>query len=112
MNGSDDWGRDPAVRRLREVFGSMEMHQAELLRQLNISVYDPRLQQWRKQARWLFSRAWQQADRMGVTMDAEKAGRIFVAALSRVLALEGLPKPTALPTDDAEIARIFKEVDA
>jgi len=56
MAAKDDWDRDPSVRAMRRLFARMESQQKELLQQLGMSPYDPRLRSCREGARALFER--------------------------------------------------------
>ena len=54
----DEWGHDPSVQSMRRVFCFMEEAQQQLLRDLNISLFDQRLRRGREHALKLFEQAW------------------------------------------------------
>jgi hypothetical protein len=112
MADRDEWGQDPAVKGMRRVFKEMESRQKNLLTQLNLSFYDSRLRRWREQALFLFNNAWTRADRLGVSMDAGKAGSVYVAGLSKILQMDGIELPEALLSFDADIEMLLREEDA
>lgn len=100
MHGTDDWGRDPAVRGMREVFGRMETGQRELLGRLGVSPREPRLRRWRDEARRAFERSWARAVRAG-RGSAEDAAALYVRCLARVLADGGVAvPPEELPREE------------
>jgi hypothetical protein len=112
MADRDEWGQDPSVKGMRKIFGEMEARQESLLKQLNISFYDPRLRPWREQALLLFNKAWARASRLGIPMDVGKAGTMYVAGLSKILQMEGIELPDALLPFDADIEMLLKEEGA
>ena len=57
MPFEDEWGHDPSVQSMRRVFSFMEEAQQELLRRLNISLFDKRLRRSREQALELFEQS-------------------------------------------------------
>ena len=112
MTDLDEWGRDPSVQGMRKVFREMEQRQESLLKQLNISMVDFRLRNWRERALFLFNNAWTRASRLGISMDVDKAGTVYVAGLLKVLQREGIVLPDALVSYDADIEMLFEEEGA
>jgi len=90
MEERDDWGRDPGVRRLREVFAAMEEGHRAFLARTGLSAFDPRLRGWRARALVLFERTW--------ARDVQAGGRrgvadVYVTCLEEVLAADGVRFP-------------------
>ena len=87
MEECDDWGRDPRIRSVREVFAAMEAGHRAFLARTGLSAFDPRLRGWRGRALALFERAW--------VRDSQAGGRsgvaeVYVACLEEVLAADGV----------------------
>jgi len=110
MTEMDEWGKDPSVQFLRKVFKEMEKAQQELLKQLDITPYDPRIRSWRDKALALFERAWGIANRMGVTIDEHTASLVYVHCLAKVMSAERINIPSGILRDAKKVERIFKEV--
>ncbi len=108
MSG-DEWGRDPSVRFLRQVFHRIETDQKNLLDQLQISRYDDRLRPWREATLRLFERAWALAARKGLAKDDEGAAAVYLGCLARVLRSEGIDVPAGTVPSDEEVSRILQE---
>ena len=105
----DEWGHDPSVQRLRRVFSFIGDAQQELLRRLNISLFDQRLRRVRRQALELFERAWPLAVRQGMIMSEKDAAPIYIHCLARALSLVGVEVPGALLPSDEKIIRFLQE---
>jgi len=110
MTDVDQWGRDPSVQILRKIFKGMEKAQHELLKGLNIVPYDLRIRRWREQALALFERAWDVANRLGVTMNEQTASAIYVHCLAKILGSEGINIPAGILPEAGKELRVFKEV--
>ena len=107
---NDDWGRDPAVIMMRQVFKAMEAAQSAFLKHTGISPLDPRLGTWRQPARSLFEKTWLEARRRGIDVTAETAAVIFVHCLANRIMRDGYEvSDDALP-DDPEIEKVVREV--
>ncbi len=105
----DEWGHDPSVQSMRRVFSFMGDAQQELLRRLNISLFDQRLRRVRRQALELFERAWPLAVRQGMIMSEKDAALIYIHCLARALSLVGVEVPGALLPGDEKIIRFLQE---
>ncbi len=105
----DEWGHDPSVQSMRLVFSLMGEAQQELLRRLNISLFDQRLRRVRRQALELFERAWPLAVRQGMIMSEKDAAPIYIHCLARALSLVGVEVPGALLPGDEKIIRFLQE---
>ncbi len=109
MSFEDEWGHDPSVQSMRRVFSFMEEAQQELLRRLNISLFDQRLRRARKQALELFERAWPLAVRKGMIMNEKDAAPLYIHCLARALSLVGVEVPKELLPRDEKIIRFLQE---
>jgi hypothetical protein len=105
----DEWGHDPSVQSMRLVFSLMGDAQQELLRRLNISLFDQRLRRVRRQALELFERAWPLAVRQGMIMSEKDAAPLYIHCLARALSLVGVEVPGALLPSDEKIIRFLQE---
>jgi hypothetical protein len=110
MTEIDEWGKDPSVQIMRRVFKGMEKAQHDLLKQLDITPYDPRIRRWRNQALSLFERAWDASSRVGITMDEHTASLIYVHCLAKVMGAEQINIPAGTLPKTKNVERIFKEV--
>jgi len=105
----DEWGHDPSVQSMRRVFSLMGDAQQELLRRLNISLFDQRLRRVRRQALELFERAWPLAVRQGMIMSEKDSAPIYIHCLARALSLVGVEVPRELLPSDEKIIRFLQE---
>ena len=105
----DEWGHDPSVQSMRLVFSFMGEAQQELLRRLNISLFDQRLRRVRRQALELFERAWPLAVRQGMIMSEKDAAPLYIHCLARALSLVGVEVPGELLPSDEKIIRFLQE---
>jgi len=110
MHDTDEWGRDPSVRKMRGIFSRMESAQGDLLKLLGIPPLDQRLKPARAKARDLFVRAGSlPASRNPDTSDADLAA-LYVHCLARALEMAGIKVPTDKLSDGENIAAIVREV--
>jgi hypothetical protein len=109
MPFEDEWGYDPSVQSMRRVFSLMGEAQQELLRRLNISLFDQRLRRVRRQALELFERAWPLAIRQGMIMSEKDAAPIYIHCLARALSLVGVEVPNELLPKDEKIIHFLQE---
>jgi len=105
----DDWGRDPSVRFLRQVFRRVETDQKNLLDQLRISPVDSRLRPWRETTLRLFEKTWALAARRGLARDEKGAATLYLGCLVRTLRSEGVEVPSGTVPDDEELSRMIQE---
>ena len=108
-NERDDWGLDPSVRRMREVFSEMESAQGVLLGQLNIARLDKRLRPAREEAKGLFHRAWSLSGSKGLRMNDEQIAGLYVHCLAWALRQGGVDVPSELLPDDEGIRETVRE---
>ena len=107
--GSDEWGKDSAVRMMRKAFRKMELAQGELLQGARISMWDPRLRRWREISRAAFDRASANAARRGMELGEDQAGALYAHCLARTMMREGIESAPGHPSDEA-IKRLVEEV--
>lgn len=106
----DNFGADPQVRYLRQVFGYTETAQADFLHRLNISPFDDRLRRWREASLKLFEKVWMLSSNRGIPAEKERVSKIYLYCLAHFLKLNriGVP-PEILPVDE-NIESLMKEV--
>jgi len=109
MAVDDDWGRDPSVQMMRQVFSRMEVVQEEFLKHLNIAPLDARLRHWRETALGCFERAWVYATRRAIHFEEEKAAAVYIHCLARGMALEGINIPPGALPQDQDIEMLLTE---
>ena len=109
MTFEDEWGHDPSVQSMRQIYSYMETAQQELLEHLNISLFDQRLRHSREQALELFERAWPLALRRGVMMGEKDAAPLYVHCLVRALGSMGVELPKEFSPADEKIFRFLQE---
>ncbi len=105
----DEWGRDPSVQSMRRVFSYMEEAQQQLLRDLNISVFDRRLRRGRQQALELFEQAWPLAIKKGIITTEKDAAPFYLHCLGHALRLARIEVPDELLPKDEKMIRFLQE---
>jgi hypothetical protein len=106
----DQFGRDPQVRYLRQVFAKMEQKQGELLRTIGVSTTDYRLGRARNAALKSFEKAWMLAGRRGAVETEDEIGDLYVLCLAKVLAGNRISVPGEFLTVNPKINDVIKEV--
>ena len=107
---TDDFGRDPSVRNMRQVFAQMETAQARLLEQVALSRFDRRLRVWRESALLSFEEAWAKAAGRGLAATGEEVANLYILCFARVLEKGRVVAPReALPGDEA-LCRFVREL--
>jgi len=109
MPFEDEWGHDPSVQSMRQVFSFMDEAQRELLTRLDISFFDQRLRHSREQALEIFERVWPMAIRRGIVMNEKDAVALYVHCLARALSSAGIGVPEELLPRDEKIVRLLQE---
>jgi hypothetical protein len=109
MKIDDEWGYDPTVQRMRRIFSLMEKSQKDLLRDLNISSFDPRLRRARFRARDLFEQTWPLATQKEVVVNEGGAALLYMHCLSHALKLNGIEISEQVWLEDDRIARFLRE---
>jgi hypothetical protein len=110
ISNGDEWGKDPSVRVMRQVFHRVEVAQEEVLTGLSISPFDPRLRGWREAALELFEQAWSKASRRGLFVGEEEAAALYVQCLLRILVKDGVAGAARIISEDERIKRLLEEV--
>lgn len=110
ISNGDEWGRDPSVRVMRQVFHRAEVAQEEVLTGLSISPFDPRLRGWREAALELFEQAWSTASRRGLFGGEEEAADLYVQCLLRILVKDGVAGAAKVISENEKIMKLLKEV--
>lgn len=105
----DEWGHDPSVQSMRRVFSYMEEAQQELLRDLNISVFDRKLRRARQGALELFERAWPSAIKKGIIKSEKDAAPIYLHCLIQALKIARVEVPDELVSKDEKIIKLLQE---
>jgi hypothetical protein len=97
----DDFGADPQIRYLRQVFGYIEKAQADFLHRLNISPFDRRLRRWRETGLKLFEKVWMLSSKRGFASEKEQVSKIYLHCLAHFLKLNKIVvTPEALSFDE------------
>ena len=111
MNRSfkDEWGHDPSVQSMRRVFSYMEEAQQELLRDLNISLFDQRLRRSRQQALELFEQAWPLAIKKGIITSETDAAPFYLHCLAQALKRARIEVPNERLPKDEKIIRLLQK---
>lgn len=110
MTKRDEWGNNPSVQRMRNVFSRMEMAQKELLEKLNISPFDERLRRARETAKGMFERAWAIAASQGTDMGDEEGAGLYMHCLAWALGQCGVELSADVLPDDDRFAVLVQEV--
>ncbi len=105
----DEWGHDPSVQSMRRVFSLMEEAQQQLLKSLNILLFDKRLRSVREQALELFEKTWPLAVRQGIMGDEKEAAPFYLHCLARALSSVGVKVPKDWLPMNEKIFRFLKE---
>jgi hypothetical protein len=106
----DEWGKDPQVRYLRQVFARIDALQGELLERLNISPFDYRLSRIRDAALKSFEKAWVLAVNRGIATNEEEIATLYIHCLARMLSANCINVPVDILPAHEKIAGIIKEV--
>ncbi len=109
MIARDEWGHDPPVQMMRRVFSSMEKAQNDLLRDLNLSLFDPRLRRARSRARDFFEQIWPLALQKGMVANESGAALLYLHCLVHTLMLNGIEVPDSVWLKEDRIAKFLRE---
>jgi len=109
MPNRDEWGRDPAVQRMRRVFAQMEKFQQDLIERLKLSPLDERLRRVRELACHLFEQAWPLAQRKGLTQNEADIANLYLHCLVKMLNGEGIKTPSDMFLGDQKIFQFLSE---
>jgi hypothetical protein len=106
----DQFGRDPQVRYLRQVFAKMEQKQGELLGRIGLPPTDYRLRRAREAALKSFEKAWMLAGRKGTVETEDEIGDLYVLCLAKVLEGNRISVPGEFLPKNPKINDVIKEV--
>jgi hypothetical protein len=106
----DQFGRDPQVRYLRQVFAEMEQKQGKLLGRIGVSLTDYRLRRAREAALKSFEKAWMLAGRKGAVETEDEIGDLYILCLAKVLTGNRISVPDEFLPKNAKIDDVIKEV--
>ncbi len=109
MPARDEWGHDPTVQMMRRIFSLMEKSQKDLLRDLNISSFDPRLRRARSRARDLFEQTWPLATQKEIVANEGGAALLYMHCLAHTLKLNGIEVSERVWPEDDRIVRFLRE---
>ena len=97
----DEWGQDPTVQMMRQIFSLMERAQREFLQKINLSPFDPRLRRARSRARDLFEQTWPVAMQKERISSERGPSLLYLHCFARALRWSGIDIPEqALPKED------------
>lgn len=108
MPARDEWGHDPTVQMMRRIFSLMEKSQKDLLKDLNITSFDPRLRRARSRARDLFEQTWPLATQKEVVVNEGGAALLYTHCLSHALKLNGIEVSEQIRPEDDGIVRFLR----
>jgi len=106
----DNWGRDPAVQRMRRVFAGMDRIQATILNQAGIKPFDGRLRSIRETARNFFDRAMARADGKGIRLTDNAMSGIYTGCLQQAMTNAGIAISQDLFSADRMVRELVREV--
>jgi L-ribulose-5-phosphate 3-epimerase UlaE len=105
-----NWGRDPAVQRMRKIFAEMDQIQETILNQAGIKPFDSRLRSIRETARDLFDRATARAADKGIRLTDNAMIDIYTGCLQQALTNAGIAITQDLLPDDSTLSELVSEV--
>jgi hypothetical protein len=105
----NDWGADPQVRYLRQVFAGLEAAQTQFLKSINISPFDDRLRRWRDAALRLFEKTWALSARQGLSEGEGDIPKLYLHCLAHFLRLNRIEVPREVLPASESMSRLIKE---
>jgi len=106
----DQFGHDPQVRFLRRAFAGMEAAQNKLLKGINVSPFDGRLNRTRIAALKLFEKVWIVYSRWGISTDEGEMADVYMHCFVHILRAQRIPLPEGLFPADERIKNLISEV--
>lgn len=88
----------------------METSLGEILGQLAISPYDPRIRGWLEKALAKFEQSWGVAHQMGISMNEEKAPAVYAHCLAKIMGAEGVEIPEGTLPQEKQTQKLVNEV--
>jgi hypothetical protein len=107
---NDEFGRDPAVLRMRRVFSQMEKLQETMFQAVALPPLDRRLRVWREQALQLFEQAWTRAGRRDLAKTEEGAALLYAHCLARILERGRITVPATLLNRNEAFEQVIQEI--
>ncbi len=107
---NDEFGRNPAVRRMRRVFSQMEKLQQIMIESVAVPPLDRRLRVWREQALQLFEQAWARAGRRGIARTEEEAALLYAHCLARILERGRVTVPAGVLNRSEPFEAVIQEI--
>ena len=109
MTETDDWGRDPSVKRMRRVFRAMEEAQQSLLERLHVSPFDARLRSWRERARMAFEATYARGARAGPPATEKETADLYIRSFRKILVSDGMEVPEDIFPCKDPLEKLLKE---
>ncbi len=109
MPNDDQWGHDPNVQMMRQIFALLEKSQKELLEAMGISLFDPRLKRARHYSRDLFEQSWPVAMQKGIVTNENETSLLYQHCLVLALKWSGIKVQNLVLPDNDRIARFVQE---
>ena len=109
MTTTDEWGQDPSVQIMRQIFRHMELAQRTLLENVGISSFDMRLRGWRKTALNSLEQSWAHAHHHHIILNEEKLAAIYIYCLARAMGAGGITIPSNSLPHNEEVERLVRE---
>ncbi len=110
MKQKDEFGHDPAVRAMRQVFAKMEQAYKNILEAAALSPFDRRLRVWRKQSLELFEQVWARAGRRDVAKSEDDIALLYGHCLVRILERGKVSVPAGIVAPDEAFERLVQEI--
>lgn len=88
----------------------MEKAQKELLKQLEISLFDSRLRHIREKAKEFFEKSCFVAARKGLNLDEKTYAGIYTACFTEALGMKGIKVPDDMLPDNKQLTGLVREV--
>jgi hypothetical protein len=104
-----DWGADPQVRYMRQVFAGIDRAQTQFLKSMNISPFDDRLRRWREAALRLFEKTWALSAGQGLSEGEGEISKMYLHCLAHFLRLNRIEVPQEVLPASENVSRLIKE---
>lgn len=107
---SDDWGKDPSVRRMREVFSRMEHALNNILEKIDISPYDARIRTVKENALNIFERVYPVLASNISHFNDDTLIMIYIQCLKKALLLTDIQLNADIFPENKEIDSMIMEI--
>jgi hypothetical protein len=105
---TDEWGRDPGVRKMRVIFGKLEQAQGKFLEESRLSPFDARLKGWRRAALKRFESCWIRGMDKGMNITDDEAADLYVTCLAQVVRKGGVELPSSAHAENERIMQLME----